>query len=636
MPDFTKMSDDELMAILGNKPKPLSGEEVTRGLITKAGQGLTFGTLGAIAPAAYAATGKAFEFAKKVPKAYQTPFRDLYKEGRKDFEETTGKVERAMPKTAFAAEVVGGLPLGLGGAAETAGLPLLQKMIPAAKMGAKFGAAYGGGSALGKGVETALEGKPVEAAKDVSWSTSKGALIGAAVAPPLTFATAPIIERVVPIVNKIIKTSFGKGKEVAAGDIIRAAQSDSKLVHPADVISSDVKPDLAKRSVTENKSLLEIGDRNVVKLAQKARLSNERANEILTEHVDQVHAKQSPEIEAVINKHFGEISPSENVEAIQERYKAAAEPLYNEALAHGEVESLTQLRSTLTGEEKTLNTNEKVIKEYIQEARNSLKRHEIEGLPDNDIRVLDAAKRQIDDELYDFKTGRPTKRKKDDIRYLNEARKYLLEKTDAEVPIYAKARKVSSDNLSLLHAQEEAGKFLKGETVESTKAKMKDYSPAERESFILGVRQELMNKLYNKSGTENKNIAQAVFEGSEYGMLRRKLKEVVGEKFYKSLMDDINPLVKSGQNVSNLIGGSPTAERESMKGWSSIPRMLKKEVGKSLSKKINETYEDVAKALVDPAYLRKILQSKTETPIQDMLTNTPNIAGRVVGVKGSK
>jgi hypothetical protein len=630
MMDPSKLTDDELRAKLGYAPKPLSTGEKVRGLALKAAQGATFGTASAVAPAAYAAAGKGFEFLKGVPKPFRTPFSELYKEGRKSFGEATGKVEKVMPKTSFATEVVAGLPMGVASGAKTiaakAGLPLLKKLVPSAILGAKYGGAYGAGSQLGAGVEKTIEGNPLEAAKDVTVGGAKGAAIGAAIAPPLTAVAAPVIERIVPGVNKLIKAIFGKGKGVAAKDIITAVQNDTPLVHPADVVVGDIKPDLIQRSITENKPLIEIGDRNVVKLAQKARLNNENANEILAQHTDQVHAKQSPEIESVINKHLGSVSPSENVEAIQAKYKAEAEPLYAQAREHGEVKAF----EGLIGEKPT--GIDKSLQKYIAQARKGPLGLELDGLPDNNLSVLDAAKQHLDDEI-----GRAIRSgAKNEARALQGLKRQMVEKIDSEVPVYADARKVASDNLSLMEAQEEAGKFLKGETLETTKAKMKDYSPAEKEAFILGVRQDLINKLYTSSGTENRNIAQKVFESSEYGMLRRKLKEVLGAESYNKLMADINPLVKSGQNVSGLMGGSPTAERESIKGWSSIPRMLKKELSKSMSKKINESYEDVAKALTDPAYLRKILQSKTETPVQDFLTNTPNISGRIGGIQGSK
>lgn len=641
MMDPSKMTDDELRAALGYAPKPLSTGEKVRGLALKAAQGATFGTASAVAPAVYAAVGKGFEFAKGVPKAYRTPFSELYKEGRKSFGEATGKVEKAMPKSAFATEVVAGLPMGVATGVKTlaakAGLPLLKKLVPSAIMGAKYGGAYGAGSQLGAGVEKTIEGKPLEAAKDVALGGAKGAAIGAAIAPPLTVAAAPVIERLVPGVNKLIKATFGKGKDVAAKDILQAVETDSQLVHPADVVGGDIKPDLIQRSITENKPLIEIGDRNVVKLAQKARLSNENANEILAQHTDQVHSKQSPEIESVINKHLGSVSPSENIEAIQARYKEAAEPLYTKAREHGEVKAFEGLKPApavegVAAPAAKLSTLDKSLQKYIGQARKGPLGLELDGLPDNHINVLDAAKQHLDDEI-----GRAVRSgAKNEARALQGLKRQMVEKIDTEVPVYAEARKVASDNLSLMEAQEEAGKFLKGETLETTKAKMKDYSPAEKEAFLLGVRQELINKLYTSSGTENRNIAQKVFESSEYGMLRRKLKEVLGAESYNKLMADINPIVKSGQNVSGLMGGSPTAERESMKGWSSIPRMVKKEMSKAMSRKINETYEDVAKALTDPAYLKKILESKTKTPIQDILTNTPNISGRIGGIKGSE
>ena len=71
-------------------------------------------------------------------------------------------------------------------------------------------------------------------------------------------------------------------------------------------------------------------------------------------------------------------------------------------------------------------------------------------------------------------------------------------------------------------------------------------------------------------------------------------------------MSQIDPLVRSGYNASDLLGGSQTAEKQSIR-FSGVSRALRRFAGKGLTKLVQKQYEPIAQMMTNPEYLKSVM-----------------------------
>jgi hypothetical protein len=175
---------------------------------------------------------------------------------------------------------------------------------------------------------------------------------------------------------------------------------------------------------------------------------------------------------------------------------------------------------------------------------------ELEGLPDNSVKVLDYAKRVLDDQIE-------TARRAGEgnfARSRTEIKNALVSEIDSQVPDYAKARKVAGDYLSNKSALE-AGREFKG----NSKQISRDFSKlgdTEKEAFRIGV-VDKVREMTDKV-RDNGNAYAKIFGTPE---TRAKLKAVLPPDKFKQLSDDLWASDRIYGLRNKVLGNSTTTSK---------------------------------------------------------------------------
>ena len=246
--------------------------------------------------------------------------------------------------------------------------------------------------------------------------------------------------------------------------------------------------------------------------------------------------------------------------------------------------------------------NEDQLQKAISKARSSAIGRDLKGLPDTDIRVLDAAKQVMDDDISGLKRNGANK----EARALDGLRTDLLKKVDTIAPEYAQARQIAGDHIRMMDAQETGAKILRSETPESIARILPEMSPAEQAALKVGFRDELIKQIGQGSKTSRANVAMKVFGETENSLTRQNMKAILGED-YAPLMKKVEPLITGGRNYSDLMGGSQTAPNQQLTGRLSLHGIVLKTLKKAVNSQMNQKTTMQARALTDPEYLRKII-----------------------------
>jgi hypothetical protein len=126
-----------------------------------------------------------------------------------------------------------------------------------------------------------------------------------------------------------------------------------------------------------------------------------------------------------------------------------------------------------------------------------------------------------------------------------------------------------------------------------------------------------------------------MFGNSEDFIVRKNLRASLGEKNYNKLMGPVNKLVRAGHNASNLLGGSQTAQLESYKIPYSKKRFIRSKIGKLLTIQSSKKYEDIAKMLKDPKYLKTQVEKynlSEQKAYKKMLKTFPQQLPKIGGI----
>jgi len=234
------------------------------------------------------------------------------------------------------------------------------------------------------------------------------------------------------------------------------------------------------------------------------------------------------------------ISPNNDfygtIESITQKGQARAKPLYQKA--YGEVVEL--------GDD--LNIPE--VQQAIQKARTQYP-SELKDLPDNSIKVLDYAKRVLDDDIGAAKRAGEG----NFARSRTGIKNALLEKMDAASPNYAKARAKAGDYLSNTEALETGREFLKmdADTIGKT---LKTMNAGQKESFKAGVARSVRDLIDNSP--DGADLAKRILGKEE---VRNKLKAVMKPTEYEELAQAIRAEEKIFKLQKFVLGNSTTTSK---------------------------------------------------------------------------
>ena len=330
-------------------------------------------------------------------------------------------------------------------------------------------------------------------------------------------------------------------------------------------------------------------------LAKEAQLNSPKvAGKILRTAAKENLKTQGENLQNTVNEALGSKSKLQNLDDIETNYRELAKPAYDKAFEAGDLQSKGDISEL---------TKDDLMQKYIKQARGSAVGRELKDLPDTHIKVLDAAKQKLDDAIGTAKRAGEN----NEARALQGLKSELVDKVDSIVPEYKQARDIASTRFKLEEAQNIAKKIVDSENPEAIGRAMTNMTPAEKEAFSIGIRDKLIQQIGKGSMTGRVNIAEKMFGQDIPGnLVRENLKASLGEDSYNKLMSQIDPLVRSGYNASDLLGGSQTAEKQSIR-FSGVSRALRRFAGKGLTKLVQKQYEPIAQMMTNPEYLKSVM-----------------------------
>lgn len=193
----------------------------------------------------------------------------------------------------------------------------------------------------------------------------------------------------------------------------------------------------------------------------------------------------------------------------------------------------------------------KEIQTAIAKARRQFP-SELEGMEDNSVKVLDYAKRVLDDDI-----GAAQRAGRGNLaRSRTMVKNDLLAQIDEAVPSYKKARAQSGDYLSINEAMETGRKALKTDP-EILAQQFKSLTDAEKNAYKIGLGKAVRDEAGKVA--EGANPYRRVMGTPEK---KRRLSAVLSPKQYKKLEQNLKTEDRLFKLRNEVIGGSPTSEKQ--------------------------------------------------------------------------
>lgn len=200
--------------------------------------------------------------------------------------------------------------------------------------------------------------------------------------------------------------------------------------------------------------------------------------------------------------------------------------------------------------------NDLVQREIRKIRRNPEFSKEVRQAADTDFRMLDAVKKNIDDAVEVAKRKGENER----IRRLELQKKDFLERVDALVPKYKRARQLYEFKGKALSAQKIGEEALDAKiTPEQLARKMRDMNGYERQSLATGMKEKILSTIGSR---ENEGTGFARFLNRN---AKDKLRLVLGKKQADRFIDYAESEVKAYRNLNDVLGGSQTAEKQNIR-----------------------------------------------------------------------
>lgn len=569
-----------------------TGRAVAEGALFGLGDVLGGVTNAAVAPAAKMAT-----YLLEGTPLSATDFNPVknFREGRKEFVEGQKEFAEKHGKLNTAAEMVGGLFTGIGGAGKVAGakaLAKLGKVGAGGVTGALTGGLYGAGSGL---TEDSEKLDPVQGLK----SAGIGGFLGGA---------------------------FGAGVPVVWKQVGKIAHNMNKQVRAYKQLSKAAKGKL-EESIDKKVPLIDMADKRALRLISGADKADMDASEMLYDYANKRMQKVKTNTEDILDDVFGDKGYDSVLKQRHETAQKIAEPLYDKVFSVPKVKIELDPMAKLVAEELRSNP-------YSAQA--------LKGYSNNSFKFLDAVKRGLDYKIKAIQTGIETgKLKPTDgvvLGDLMKSRATLIAKLDKVNPNYKLARSVAEQGFKFeegakagqrafldpaddiiskvrdmgrggakpdFAAMRKKAALLKGQGVAERRLAQIDLAEqiinsaaeAEKAGYKMGMGQAL-RKLLEGGGAAWENTPQKLFNPN-----RLRKMQAAGIDLKKQMPKIANEM-KTAENLRGLFRGSQTAER--IMDMSDVPTtptgILTKTAKKLLSKAFVVSPKDIARMSIDPGY----------------------------------
>lgn len=297
-------------------------------------------------------------------------------------------------------------------------------------------------------------------------------------------------------------------------------------------------------------TLPELGDENILGLTRILG-KTQGSNKIITSYINNKSAGSAKRVGDLINNNLSAENYFNKLDDTIKTRKDIATPLYEKAYQEGndalkEAMSLPTTGDVRVGRVKEL-INDDRIKSAIQIAR---KDYGINSdIPDISIKSLHGARQVVDDIIGSAKRAGEN----------NKARSYIDLKNKINNVIYDVAPTMKeADNVfagfsSLKNAQEEGLKFNQYRNGEEVKRAFKKLTAGEKETFKIGVKDYLMDKVAKSS---DRNPAKAIF-GNQ--LERKKIEAVFNNpKEFNDFAKRLNDEIRVFDVKQRIVGGSRT------------------------------------------------------------------------------
>lgn len=519
---------------------PQSAGDYAIGLGHNLGQGATLGlgpVIGGISNPVVAPIAKTISHFSEGTPLKLNDFNPVqnFKEGYNQYIDEREDFRQKNPKTAVAAEFVGGfIPLGVGIAGKTAqagkmGLGALAK--EGAREGVKFGGLYGFNSGLTEDrnkidVNKGLIGGALGAAG--------GGILGAAI-PPAVAGVSKVVGGTInggKAVANMVQNAMGKGSQKVgnAGYVSTTSAPENKVF--LDLLKSN--PEGTIEAINKGEPLIVHANRKQLRRTRGAVSGDENADQAFIEAKRGFDNAKIQKGEDISGRLLGEESGYTATERIAEEARNKYKPLYAEVMKTGEMELPREII-----------TNETILG-AIQEAQ---KRAGYTRFKGNDVRVLDKAKRILQDKFVSLRKAG----KLDEAREYQIAQKELVNFMDSKLPRYPEARQAFMEGQEL-QEYVDLGRKLKNMPHAEVARISKNLTAEQKQAVKAGLGDSVRESLYNTKKPGEDVLAKAFPDP-----LRRKMR-VLGIDD-KELAKEINKEIQTNQNYQFIAGGSNTVNK---------------------------------------------------------------------------
>lgn len=478
--------------------------------------------------------------------------------------DTQGQLKKDNPYaygTGQVAGAIGGSALG-GGLVPQAGRALsgakaLPKFVAATGIGGASGGLYGAGTG-----ETPEERQAMAILYGAGGGLagSAGSLVGkyggdVAQAVNKT-AIRPLTSRVKTLLSK--KTALPAMDKAAAQDVLRSTALKQDEITPAggaigavDKVGTQLRKDFGDDfdKVMEaykvgDASLAELYGSRTRTLAQGAAQysgGKARAQKFFDEKIGDSYTRIIDSIGKNVTDIDNYYATADDVLA---KGRAKAAPLYDKAYSSS-IDIDEEGMKLLTSPE---------IQGAIKKARSTFT-SELEGVQEDSVKLLDYAKKVLDDEIGVAKRAGEN----NVVGYKTGIKNRLIDTIDKQVPDYKKARAVSGDYLSATEAMDNGRKALNVDS-ELLKKQISQMGDADKEAFRIGLGKSIRDKVSNAN--EGTNPFNRVLGSPEK---KKRIEAVLTPSQYKNLQSDLKAEDLIYKMRNEVLGGSPTAGKQEAK-----------------------------------------------------------------------
>jgi hypothetical protein len=345
--------------------------------------------------------------------------------------------------------------------------------------------------------------------------------------------------------------------------------------------------EMAEKAAQKGRSILEVGDDDVITATQDARQQSKKAYQNTEKAARDFFENQADRNSNVINDAFGNKGKYENTDDVVRLAKEQAAPIYEKLHNTGDLaESNPQILKNIAKNPYLRQEVGAVLKDPLYQAEYSGQK-----LSPTDWRVLDQTNRSINDKI----SAAVRAGEADKVRLLERQKYELLNQVDDIVPEYKVARGIYEAENKALKAQKigENALFDNNTSPEKLSRTMKDMTDYEKRSLKIGAREKLLNTVESK---ENQALGLKKLNNKQ---TQGKLKLVLGKKA-DDFINYANDEVAAMRNFNEITKGSQTSEKLSAKDRLSLigkilknPTGLLGEVGQAMSGRINNASNDV-------------------------------------------